>query len=287
MSPRPTKSPGKSSDRPKASSSKSTYFGVAMLPSSTISARSGSGRASPRALLERLRVALLGGVDRHARKGAQVAGRDHGLRRRETPIRGDHEHARASSEGSQSAACQGELAPEVERGDEAEDLAERRAVAAHAPGEIEPGLAPQQQPAARPRAAGRREQEHAVGGHARILPPLDHCEMFGSVRACPRMGERRSSSMEERHSTASRALSTAILIAASLTLGSGRLFAQEPPPPPEALENAFPAKGAPLRKAPSYSPYPGWNFPTRVYWGDTHVHTSASMDAGAFGCRSG
>jgi hypothetical protein len=34
-----------------------------------------------------------------------------------------------------------------------------------------------------------------------------------------------------------------------------------------------------------YSPYAGRNFPTRPYWGDTHLHTSFSMDAGAFGAR--
>ena len=33
----------------------------------------------------------------------------------------------------------------------------------------------------------------------------------------------------------------------------------------------------------SYSPYAGRNFPTKVYWGDTHLHTSYSFDAGAFG----
>ena len=37
----------------------------------------------------------------------------------------------------------------------------------------------------------------------------------------------------------------------------------------------------------SYSPYAGRNFPTRVFFGDTHVHTGASMDAGAFGARLG
>lgn len=38
---------------------------------------------------------------------------------------------------------------------------------------------------------------------------------------------------------------------------------------------------------PSYSPYAGRNFPTRPYFGDTHMHTAFSMDAGAFGARLG
>jgi hypothetical protein len=36
-------------------------------------------------------------------------------------------------------------------------------------------------------------------------------------------------------------------------------------------------------KAPGYSPYAGRNFPTRVLWGDTHLHTNLSLDARAFG----
>ena len=35
----------------------------------------------------------------------------------------------------------------------------------------------------------------------------------------------------------------------------------------------------------NYSPYAGRNFPTHVFWGDTHLHTGDSMDAGAFGAR--
>lgn len=37
----------------------------------------------------------------------------------------------------------------------------------------------------------------------------------------------------------------------------------------------------------SYSPYANRNFPTSVYWGDSHLHTDISMDAGAFGNRLG
>jgi hypothetical protein len=48
----------------------------------------------------------------------------------------------------------------------------------------------------------------------------------------------------------------------------------------ETAAKAFPSK-------PPYSPYAGRDFPTRPFFGDTHVHTSFSMDAGAFGCRLG
>jgi hypothetical protein len=40
---------------------------------------------------------------------------------------------------------------------------------------------------------------------------------------------------------------------------------------------------APLYKTPPYSPYAGRNYPTRVLWGDTHLHTANSLDAAAFG----
>jgi len=51
-------------------------------------------------------------------------------------------------------------------------------------------------------------------------------------------------------------------------------------PDKAAAERAHPAK-------PLYSPYAGRGFPTRPFFGDTHLHTSYSMDAGAFGARLG
>ena len=47
------------------------------------------------------------------------------------------------------------------------------------------------------------------------------------------------------------------------------------------------AEGAQVYKKPGYSPYAGRNYPTRVLWGDTHLHTSLSMDAAAVGCKIG
>jgi len=68
------------------------------------------------------------------------------------------------------------------------------------------------------------------------------------------------------------------LAATFLLMISASASAQEPMPPAEALRNAFPEQR-------HYSPYAGRNFPTRVFWGDTHQHTAMSMDAGAFGAR--
>ena len=38
-----------------------------------------------------------------------------------------------------------------------------------------------------------------------------------------------------------------------------------------------------FKQPPSYSPYVDRDFPTRPFFGDTHLHTSFSFDAGAFG----
>ncbi len=69
-----------------------------------------------------------------------------------------------------------------------------------------------------------------------------------------------------------------IFLALAGALLSAPALAQDPVPPPESLEGAFKAQK-------HYSPYAGRNFPTEVFWGDTHLHTGMSMDAGAFGAR--
>ena len=67
-------------------------------------------------------------------------------------------------------------------------------------------------------------------------------------------------------------LSAALVALASVTVET---WAQVPPPPPEVLSDAYRGK--------AYSPYAGRGFPSRVYWGDTHLHTAISMDAGLSG----
>ena len=46
-------------------------------------------------------------------------------------------------------------------------------------------------------------------------------------------------------------------------------------PDPEVIKGLYPGK--------AYSPYAQRTFPSRVYWGETHLHTGVSLDAGLFG----
>jgi hypothetical protein len=50
-------------------------------------------------------------------------------------------------------------------------------------------------------------------------------------------------------------------------------------PSKDSLSDLYPGK--------AYSPYADRSFPDRVFWGDTHLHTGLSMDAGLFGARLG
>ena len=50
-------------------------------------------------------------------------------------------------------------------------------------------------------------------------------------------------------------------------------------PSKESLSDLYPGK--------AYSPYAQRSFPDSVFWGDTHLHTGLSMDAGLFGARLG
>ena len=50
-------------------------------------------------------------------------------------------------------------------------------------------------------------------------------------------------------------------------------------PSKSSLSGMYPGK--------AYSPYAERSFPSHVFWGDTHLHTALSMDAGLFGARLG
>ncbi|NRG17805.1 DUF3604 domain-containing protein [Rhizobiales bacterium] len=64
-------------------------------------------------------------------------------------------------------------------------------------------------------------------------------------------------------------------IAALLTAPAAAQFI----PSESSLSGMYPGK--------AYSPYAERDFPSRVFWGDTHLHTGLSVDAGLFGARLG
>ena len=68
-----------------------------------------------------------------------------------------------------------------------------------------------------------------------------------------------------------------LTIAAAAIVFNSSPHAQLPAPTDDVKDN-FPAQN-------HYSPYAGRPFPTQVFWGDTHLHTGNSLDAGAFGAR--
>jgi len=69
-------------------------------------------------------------------------------------------------------------------------------------------------------------------------------------------------------------LLAAIVFAALATTAHAQIS-----PAKESLSDLYPGK--------AYSPYAQSGFPDQVFWGDTHLHTGLSMDAGLFGARLG
>ena len=68
-------------------------------------------------------------------------------------------------------------------------------------------------------------------------------------------------------------------VAFSLSTITTTSLAQEGQPTEDQLSEVYAGK--------AYSPYAGRSFPELPLWGDSHLHTSLSMDAGGFGNRLG
>jgi hypothetical protein len=67
---------------------------------------------------------------------------------------------------------------------------------------------------------------------------------------------------------------TAALLA-TLVMATPVLAQDAGSPDLKVIEGVYPGK--------TFSPYAQRNFPSRVYWGETHLHTGLSLDAGLFG----
>jgi len=84
---------------------------------------------------------------------------------------------------------------------------------------------------------------------------------------------------EAGHSRPRTFLSITLLCAVLLIAAATNALAQITPAK-ESLSDLYPGK--------AYSPYAQRSFPGgQVFWGDTHLHTGLSMDAGLFGARIG
>jgi hypothetical protein len=74
-------------------------------------------------------------------------------------------------------------------------------------------------------------------------------------------------------------LAVLILAIAILTLSGVALAQDIGSPDPKVVEGLYPGT--------TYSPYAKRGFPSRVFWGETHLHTGVSLDAGLFGATLG
>ena len=68
---------------------------------------------------------------------------------------------------------------------------------------------------------------------------------------------------------------TVLLLLGLIVLSVPALAQINTSPHPEVLKTLYPGK--------TYSPYAKRSFPSQVYWGETHLHTGLSLDAGLFG----
>src|SRR5210317_1252286 len=66
-----------------------------------------------------------------------------------------------------------------------------------------------------------------------------------------------------------------LLVTVVLTLSMPASAQDAGVPTAEDLASLYPGK--------TYSPYAGRSFPSNIYWGETHLHTGLSLDAGLFG----
>ena len=69
---------------------------------------------------------------------------------------------------------------------------------------------------------------------------------------------------------------SSVLLISALMMATPTLAMDIGTPDPKTIgKSLYPGKG--------YSPYAQRDFPSNVYWGETHLHTGLSLDAGLFG----
>ncbi len=80
---------------------------------------------------------------------------------------------------------------------------------------------------------------------------------------------------------ASKLIKSSLAIVTIVTMAvPSALFASDAGQPSvEVLKGLYPGK--------AYSPYAQRSFPSKIYWGETHLHTGMSLDAGLFGSTIG